>query len=177
MPVQLPAPSLSRQVLWRRRLPTSPPVRSRWSNVEVEVEDNTGSEFALFKRLENTAFSAVSRRCMSSLVSSSRLICRDIPLLRARRAQCRAECWRDGGSMLTSVVAAPDGVLSTRSSVAVLPAGVEMAHLGCHAALAKAANIRVRPRGDTPPREQVLWQRRWWVVRWRARGAAASVFS
>ena len=44
---------------------------------------------ALFKRLENTAFPAVSRRCTSSLVSSSRLICprrRDIPLLRVRRS-------------------------------------------------------------------------------------------
>ncbi len=99
------------------------------------------------KRLENTAFPAVSRRCTSSLVSSSRLICprrRVIPLLRARRAQCRAECWRDRGSTLASVVAAPDGVLSTRSSMAVLPAGVETAHLGCHAALAKVANLRVR---------------------------------
>ena len=125
-----------------------PPVRSWWSNVEDEVEVEVDRKrVALFKRLENTAFPAVSRRCTSSLVSSSRLICprrRDIPLLRARRAQCRAECWRDRGFTLTSVVAAPDGVLSTRSSVAVLPAGVETAHLGCHAALAKVANLRVR---------------------------------
>ena len=102
LPVQLPAPSLSRQVLAasapadvraERKGATRialPPVRSRRSNVEVEVEVEVDRKrVALFKRLENTAFPAVSRRCTSSLVSSSRLICprrRDIPLLRVRRS-------------------------------------------------------------------------------------------
>jgi hypothetical protein len=67
-----------------------PPVRSWWSNVEDDVDVEVDRKrVALFKRLENTAFPAVSRRCTSSLVSSSRLICprrRDIPLLRVRRS-------------------------------------------------------------------------------------------
>lgn len=130
-----------------------------WSsvNTEVVIDDEGKARVASFKRLEKHSTLQRSRAAARPRwCRRPALVCprrRDIPPLRARRAERRAECWRDRASMLASVVAAPGGVLSPRSSMAMVPAGGGVTRLGCRAALAKVATLRVRPRYGAPPRD------------------------